>query len=289
MGDENESLAGEGTDHPANMMLNLYEPMAASSPSVPFSDAYEPLETGPAPVLLPGGQQMPGRAVLSVKERARAAEPVPPPDLKSAKLVDVKADDGEEVEMVRDARVRRQLFEVTIGPRLKRGGALGKAPEELDTAEVKQKSSGFGPAMLGLNRQDSERFRQLAQEWVDKSLIWVCCQEKGRIGPTFYSHVGQYHKFHHSSFTARESLLAAGEWIVEKGVLKRINANSGHYLPETKDLHRAVLYLSAACTAETEVMLYNTKADNWEYVPVNHFKADPYGGNKYKSHPAAVS
>ncbi|HEY9227739.1 MAG TPA: hypothetical protein VIP11_13875 [Gemmatimonadaceae bacterium] len=209
------------------------------------------------------------------------------PDLKTVPLVASKQTDGPSVERVTDARTRRQVYEVTIAAKMRRGGA-GSAPEEFDTESIKKKflEQDIGANALGKDEADDERFVDLAEEWMVKSLIWVCAIEKGRLGVTFYSHVGRPYKFHHSSFTSGGALVAAGEWIVENGSLRKISGNSGHYRPTIAELHRAVLCMSPAWQSDTEVMVYNKQANNWEYVPVNLFKVDPSGGGKYAAHAA---
>ena len=86
------------------------------------------------------------------------------------------------------------------------------------------------------------RFSQLGDEWGYQSLIWVCVKEQGRKEPVFYSHCGRVHRFHHSSHAGGD-VLGAGEWIVEKGRLLRISANSGHYRPPVDYFRRAVLFI----------------------------------------------
>lgn len=188
------------------------------------------------------------------------------PDLKNAKLVSSKMEDGEEVEKITEARIRRQAYEITIAGKLRRGvvntGDSGvvtyRPPEEFDTETIKAKFPDSGANWLDTDVKN-QRFAELIQEWGKKSLIWVCTNEKGRIGPTFYSRS-----------------------------LKKISANSGHYQPTISEFHRAVMYMSPAWNADTEVLLFNSDADNWEYVPVNMFKGDPSGGGKYVAHPDQV-
>ena len=58
-----------------------------------------------------------------------------------------------------------------------------------------------------------------------------------------YSHTPKLDRFHHSSFTAGSPILAAGEWQVEAGIVKRINGLSGHYRPEKWRLERILRWL----------------------------------------------
>ncbi|WP_128330261.1 hypothetical protein [Apibacter sp. HY039] len=52
--------------------------------------------------------------------------------------------------------------------------------------------------------------------------------KKGNIYISKYNEVG---KFHHSSLVAGEEVAAAGEIIIENGIIKMITNKSGHYLP----------------------------------------------------------
>lgn len=47
-------------------------------------------------------------------------------------------------------------------------------------------------------------------------------------------------KLHHSSFLSGKPVLAAGELVVDHGVIKVITAKSGHYMPTAEDLQRFV-------------------------------------------------
>ena len=66
-------------------------------------------------------------------------------------------------------------------------------------------------------------------------------------------------------------MIGAGEWIVRKGKLWKINANSGHYQPTIDFLYRAVLNLALAFQSDTTVFLYDSVADEttvrWELRP----------------------
>lgn len=231
---------------------------------------------------------MPGKAVPTFANKVNMFDKpgVTLPDLKNVALVQNKMVDSSSVEQISDVRTRRQSYEVTIAAKMRRG-ATGGAPEEFDTEMIKKKHLGpdVGAFQLGKDDDESAKFNDLAIEWMNKSLIWVAAVEKGRLGATFYSHVGRPYQFH-SSFTSGGPLLAAGEWIVENGELRRISGNCGHYRPTINELHRAVLFMAPAWRQDTEVMLYDKQARNWEYVPVNVFKADPSGGGKYAAHAA---
>ncbi len=67
--------------------------------------------------------------------------------------------------------------------------------------------------------------------------------------PVIYSHVGKPGRFHHSSMVDGGDVIGAGEWIVRKGKLWKISANSGHYQPTIDFLYRAVLQMSSAFKA----------------------------------------
>lgn len=60
-----------------------------------------------------------------------------------------------------------------------------------------------------------------------KRAIYVISQD-GKLYVSKYSFAG---KFHHSSFLAGAPVISAGMMVVENGVIKSINDQSGHYLP----------------------------------------------------------
>lgn len=75
--------------------------------------------------------------------------------------------------------------------------------------------------------------------------IWVCSTPMvQRVGVQLAHRVftGSHTlgKFHHSSFLGGAAVTAAGEWVVENGVIKVITAKSGHYKPRTQDMFRFV-------------------------------------------------
>jgi hypothetical protein len=59
------------------------------------------------------------------------------------------------------------------------------------------------------------------------SYIYVCSARTRKI----YTAPSEQGKLHHSSFLSGEPVLAAGDWVVENGILKLINGESGHYRP----------------------------------------------------------
>jgi len=62
--------------------------------------------------------------------------------------------------------------------------------------------------------------------------------EKGNIYLSKYSEVGI---FHHSSFLSGKPVGAAGEIIIEKGIIKEVTNASGHYQPSLKMVEKNIL------------------------------------------------
>ncbi|NOQ71998.1 MAG: hypothetical protein GQ574_08350 [Crocinitomix sp.] len=50
-------------------------------------------------------------------------------------------------------------------------------------------------------------------------------------GEIFISKLDEFGVFHHSSFLSGEKIAAAGEIIIEEGIIKYVNNKSGHYMP----------------------------------------------------------
>jgi hypothetical protein len=109
-----------------------------------------------------------------------------------------------------------------------------------DRYEVTFKS---GQLLRRLRSTDTEPVPLDKQEVVDAftkkgnpsgALIWVMGSG------AFYSHMAKIGRFHHSSFFQGGELTAAGEWDVEKGILKWISGQSGHYRPGFSFLADAV-------------------------------------------------
>ncbi len=73
----------------------------------------------------------------------------------------------------------------------------------------------------------------------DAHAIWVLSKEK-----KLYTHASKLYRFHHSSFTAGDYIICAGEWSVYKGRLEWISAASGHYRPNVAQLQQAVTILA---------------------------------------------
>jgi hypothetical protein len=99
--------------------------------------------------------------------------------------------------------------------------------------------------------------------------------------------VGKVHGFHHSSMVDGGKVIGAGEWIVRKGKLWKISANSGHYQPTIDFLYRAVLNMAPAFQSDTTVFLYDSVADKWIDYPVQQFISAPSAGSRYWTHPRA--
>ena len=225
-----------------------------------------------------------------------------------------KEESDENVRYLRDLKILRSKYEVSIGATMRRRGEI------FDTAKIRafydykrkggndasgllspqEKARPFDPqkaralpahALMGKDKEQSANFKDLAKEW-EGSLIWVCATEQGRPRPVFYSSIGkQTHNgaqgFKHSSFKAGGNVVCAGEWIVSNGKLLKISANSGHYRPSIDHLHRGVLFMSESWNKDTVVLLWNIKADKWEEVPVLLFRDNPSLGGAYRAHPIA--
>jgi hypothetical protein len=74
------------------------------------------------------------------------------------------------------------------------------------------------------------------------SYIFVCSAATRRI----YTAPSETGKLHHSSFLAGEPVLAAGDWVVDKGKLQLINGESGHYRPAGSNIALFVRAFSAS-------------------------------------------
>jgi len=230
-------------------------------------------------------------------------------------LQDFRSLDVNTVKYVTEPAYRRRKYMITIGAKLRRGESL----EEFDTQRIKsfylakygkpyeesqltpaqqdalkgnqekisKGSKQFKPIAVPVHGRDKVHSKQLAglsKEWEKKSLIWVCVDEKD--GPTFYSHIGKQDHFHHTSFNAGGEVLGAGEWIVEKGKLLRISANSGHYQPTLQYLYTCVMLLAEACNQDTTVFVWSKELKQWVDVPHNDFKNEP---ELFTSHPRSVA
>jgi hypothetical protein len=73
----------------------------------------------------------------------------------------------------------------------------------------------------------------------DRLAIWALSKEK-----KLYTHASKAYRFHHSSFTAGDYIICAGEWSVADGGLKWISARSGHYRPSMDQMKLALTVLA---------------------------------------------
>jgi len=186
------------------------------------------------------------------------------------------------VKYIDNAAVRRAKYQIEIGARLRRRGSMFDTREVRKHFERKYRSRGepniLGAANLGEGHATP-------QEWIEKALIWVCAVDPLTDRPAFYSHVGKVHRFHHSSLVGGGEVIGAGEWIVEKGKLMKISANSGHYQPTIDFLYRSVLHLAPAFHKDTMVFLYDRFAKKWVEREISDFIRSPSGGGRYWAHP----
>jgi hypothetical protein len=197
--------------------------------------------------------------------------------------------DGENagsVKYINDLKTRREKYQIEIGSTLLRRKMV------FDTKDIKQhfeqkETGSTGAANLGTNK--SGVAFPTPTEWLDEALIWVCAPDPDSDKPVIYSHVGKPHRFHHSSMVNGGDVIGAGEWIVRKGKLWKISANSGHYQPTIDFLYRAVLQLSSAFQGDTTVFLYDTVDDKWVDYPIRLFVSAPTAGNRYCTHPRAAN
>jgi hypothetical protein len=77
----------------------------------------------------------------------------------------------------------------------------------------------------------------------------------------FYTAPQQVGRMHHSSLTAGQGILAAGEWVVSQGMLKLITAQTGHYKVPMASLVTAIqrIYTRLGVSADTyRVKLFTT-------------------------------
>jgi hypothetical protein len=156
-----------------------------------------------------------------------------------------------------------------------------KGGQILDTGDLKGQLPPQGAAKLGA--VNGVEF-PVPDDWRDEAIMWVCICPPGTDDVTFYSSVCQLKQVHHSSF-GTEGVICAGEWIVRKGKLKKISANSGHYRPTIDALYRAVLHLACARQSDSTIFLYDTKLKTWADVNWGDFISKPTGGGRYTTHP----
>jgi len=86
------------------------------------------------------------------------------------------------------------------------------------------------------------------------SAIFVM-DKQGNIYASLEHRVGE---FHHSSFLGGGSVAAAGELVVENGVLKNVNNQSGHYTPPAAMLEQFMAQLRKEGVDVSEVTTWGT-------------------------------
>jgi hypothetical protein len=195
-------------------------------------------------------------------------------------------EDQRNVKYINDLKTRRQKYQIEIGATMLRRTMV------FDTKEIKhhfvqKNKDSVGSANLGTAKNGTAF--PTPQEWTDEALIWVCAPDPETDKPVIYSHVGKPNRFHHSSMVGGGDVIGAGEWIVRKGKLWKISANSGHYQPTIDFLYRAVLQMSSAFNGDTTVFLYDSVDDKWVDYPIRLFVSAPTAGNRYWTHPRAAT
>jgi hypothetical protein len=182
-------------------------------------------------------------------------------------------------------------FGVPIAARLTRRGALLDTGEIRRAYDAKCKRRFFGPRHkweiakpgLGVGRNNQALYAP-SLAWYDDTLIWVAVAGVGTAEPSFYTNIPKMDRFHHSSFTWGGDLIGAGEWIVRKGELVAVSANSGHYRPPTSALQASMRALRPAITRNTVVMLYDRQAEQYAEVPAMDFLIHGTHQGRYKAH-----
>jgi len=79
--------------------------------------------------------------------------------------------------------------------------------------------------------------------------IWVC-SPRG----IFYSDSHIVNKFHHSSFLSGGRVLAAGEWVVSRGIILLITHKTGHYAASPFNLYNALKQLKSRTDLQKTVV-----------------------------------
>jgi hypothetical protein len=180
-----------------------------------------------------------------------------------------------------DLKIRREKYQVEIGKTLRRRQQLFDTKEINKRVEADKKSPGCD---LGASKKGGEF--QRPQDWTEGGLIWVCVPDPETNRPVIYSHVGKMNT-RHSSLAGGTEVIGAGEWIVRRGKLLKISANSGHYQTTTQCLYHAVLHMSIAFNHDTTVFLYDSKDDRWIDYPIRNFISKPTNGGRLRTHPKA--
>lgn len=145
-----------------------------------------------------------------------------------------------------------EKYKVELGPTMTRGG---KVFDSEDLFKEKTKRYLQGTIAAG-------------NDWTKCRSIWVMSWDTTGQ-PEFFTHIGKIGRFHHSSFKAGEAVLAAGEWVISKGVCKMINSCSGHYRPESWRLLAACIQLKNRAVLTPQTVIEVWRKDNKQRELVN--------------------
>lgn len=183
-----------------------------------------------------------------------------------------------------------EALRVEIGATLKRSGVGGMTMDTASMkAEVVKRGDPAGAAAMfpGEPQDYNDAQRAEVGRWAEKSAIWVCLPQpdpkKARL-VEFFSDVCRIDQVHHSSIASGKDVICAGEWIIEKGKLKALSANSGHYQPTMDHLIKAARYLVEAWQPDTTVLLWHKASAAWVDVKIRAFVDDPKQNNTCKVH-----
>jgi hypothetical protein len=247
----------------------------------PNGDAYSMTPNLPSP---PPVQQGPRPTAFDQQPDKKNASAMGQARILGAKNGRYNGEDNRNVKYINDLKTKREKYQIEIGATMLRRKLVFDTKEIKKHFEQKKKDS-TGAANLGMDKKGTAF--PTPTEWADEALIWVCAPDPETDKPVIYSHVCKRDRFHHSSMVDGGDVIGAGEWIVRKGKLWKISANSGHYQPTIDFLYRAVLQMSAAFQGDTTVFLYDTKDDKWVDYPIRLFISAPTAGNRYCTHPRA--
>jgi len=96
-------------------------------------------------------------------------------------------------------------------------------------------------------KEDGRLFRAVDDSLFDTGHLETCASGNGWaifvVSPEgkMYAHKHVEGEYHHSTFLSGSAVMAAGELLVVQGVVRVINAKSGHYLPLPENMHNFVL------------------------------------------------
>jgi hypothetical protein len=279
-----------GVDLQDDPVLSLLAPPAGGDAYANNTSPYannpnpDPYQKTPGSVSLSVPPPLKRPAAFDQQPNINNASPTGQARILGAKGGRYDGEDQRNVKYINDLKTRREKYQVEIGATMLRRKMV------FDTKEIKQhfvqKNKGdVGSATLGTNKAGVAF--STPQDWNDEALLWVCAPDPGTDKPVVYSHVGKPDRFHHSSMVNGGDVIGAGEWIVRKGKLWKISANSGHYQPTIDFLYRAILQMSSAFQGDTTVFLYDSVDDKWVDYPVRLFVSAPTAGNRYWTHPRA--